>query len=159
MLLGYSQGALVVRTMLRNLARTPHGRDVLDHLAGVVLVGDPTANPREHITHLGGSRGAGILAARVPLPRTLVRRGLVTSLCTADDPVCSSTPKSRRGKPSRATGTPMPRREQHRPRVPPRCRFRWADLPKGAAGKVGVRTNYTSCSSTKVGGSAHGKRA
>lgn len=103
-LLGYSQGALVVRTMLRNLSRTAHGRDVLDHLAGVVLVGDPTANPREHITHLGGTRAAGILAARVSLPRTLVRRGLVTSLCTADDPVCSSTPKSRRGKPSRATG-------------------------------------------------------
>ncbi|MFC6042808.1 cutinase family protein [Nocardioides hankookensis] len=103
-LLGYSQGALVVRTMLRNLSRTATGRDVLDHLAGVVLVGDPTANPRERITHLGGSRGTGILPVRVPLPRTLLSRGLVTALCTGDDPVCSSTKKSRRGKPTRATG-------------------------------------------------------
>lgn len=103
-LLGYSQGAVVVRTMLRNLSRTATGRNVLDHLAGVVLVGDPTANPRERINHLGGSRGAGILAARIPLPRALVRRGLVTSLCTADDPVCSSTRKSRQGKPGRAAG-------------------------------------------------------
>ena len=54
------------RTMLRDLSRTAKGREVLDRLAGVVLVGDPTANPRERITHLGGSRGTGILPVRIP---------------------------------------------------------------------------------------------
>src|SRR6478752_2929114 len=36
-LIGYSQGALVLRATLRNLARTAKGRGILDHIAGVVL--------------------------------------------------------------------------------------------------------------------------
>jgi hypothetical protein len=103
-LLGYSQGALVVRTMLRNLTRTAKGRSILDHLAGVVLIGDPAANRREKIKRYGGAKGRGVIATRIPLPRALVARGLVTSVCAANDPVCSSTPKSRKGKPTKAAG-------------------------------------------------------
>ncbi len=103
-LLGYSQGALVVRAVLRNLSRTAKGRKVLDHLAGVVLIGDPAADRREKITRYGGAKGRGVIAARIPLPRVLVARGLVTSVCAANDPVCSSTAKSRKGKLTKMAG-------------------------------------------------------
>lgn len=103
-LMGYSQGALVVRAMLRNLGRTTKGRAVLDHLAGVVLIGDPAADRREKIKRYGGATGSGVTKVRIPLPRALVARGLVTSVCAANDPVCSSTAKSRKGHPTKKAG-------------------------------------------------------
>ena len=103
-LMGYSQGALVVRAMLRNLSRTAKGRAILDHLAGVVLIGDPAANRREKITRYGGAKGSGVTKVRIPLPRVLVARGLVTSVCAANDRVCSSTAKSRKGSLTKKAG-------------------------------------------------------
>jgi hypothetical protein len=102
-LMGYSQGALVVRALLHNLARTAKGRDLLDHIAGVVLIGDPAANRHEKIKRYGGAKGGGVIATRIPLPRILVTRRLVTSVCAVKDPVCSSTPKTRKGKPTKQT--------------------------------------------------------
>lgn len=104
-LFGYSQGAVVVRATLRNLERTAPGRTVLDHVAGVVLIGDPTADRREPITRFGRVRGDGLAQqARIPLPRILRERRLVSSVCVAADPVCSSTARTRRGEPTRASG-------------------------------------------------------
>jgi len=103
-LIGYSQGALVLRATLRNLARTAKGRGILDHIAGVVLIGDPAANRREKIKRYGGAKGSGVIRARIPLPRVLVARHLVTSVCAANDSVCSSTPKTRKGTPTKAAG-------------------------------------------------------
>lgn len=103
-LIGYSQGALVLRATLRNLTRTAKGRGILDHIAGVVLIGDPAANRREKIKRYGGAKGSGVIRARIPLPRVLVARHLVTSVCAANDSVCSSTPKTRKGTPTKAAG-------------------------------------------------------
>lgn len=96
-LLGYSQGALVVRLALRKLGGTAAGRAILDHVGSVVLVGDPAASPRDRVTRFGTRGNTGVLRTSLPLPTVLTSRGLVSSWCAPADPVCHSTRATRRG--------------------------------------------------------------
>jgi hypothetical protein len=89
-LAGYSQGALAVRSALARVARRDDARHLLDHVGGVLLVGDPGARRREAVRRYGVKRQQGqVRGAR--LPRLLTSRDLVASWCRAHDPMCSAT--------------------------------------------------------------------
>lgn len=87
-LVGYSQGALELRAALARVARRPDGKGLLDHVGGVLLVGDPGARPGDDVRRYGVQRQRGPVAG-ARLPRRLTNRDLVASWCRSGDPICS----------------------------------------------------------------------
>ncbi|MFC7496911.1 MULTISPECIES: cutinase family protein [unclassified Nocardioides] len=89
-LVGYSQGALVVRAALARIAKRDDGADLLDHVGAVLLVGDPAARRSEDVRRYGVKRQDGpVRGAR--LPTVLTKRDLVASWCRSADALCSTS--------------------------------------------------------------------
>jgi hypothetical protein len=104
--LGYSQGALVVHLALRNLATSDPALLSSEHLAGVMLIADPARVPHggemvweeaEEAAASGsgvaGSSGLWTKAAARgygPLPAAVTGRTI--SLCAEGDIVCAPAP-------------------------------------------------------------------
>jgi Cutinase len=87
-LIGYSQGALVIRKALSGMSALARSR-----IAGVALFGDPARSPSDGTVRLGGeapSRGGlyeSVIDATPPVP-TL--GGPVVSLCNQGDAICAA---------------------------------------------------------------------
>ena len=94
MLVGFSQGAMVMhRAVDRVAAEAP---ELLDRLAGVLLIADGDRFPTDGVTNFGSAEtrvgyvgvghmfSAGEAAAAIPA----ALHGRVVSVCDAGDPVC-----------------------------------------------------------------------
>lgn len=90
-LVGFSQGAVVARLVLRSVTPAVAGR-----VDAVELISDPVRSPRDGSSLVGtaSSRRAGILAGSRAVARKVripgSHRASVTSVCTRDDVVCDA---------------------------------------------------------------------
>lgn len=90
-LVGYSQGAIVMHRALNKLAKQSRG-DILDHVSGLGLIADGDRVKGSTVRNLGtdAANGKGIATALLPpgkdVPARLLRR--TVTLCDRDDIVC-----------------------------------------------------------------------
>jgi hypothetical protein len=97
-LVGYSQGAMLMHRALRRLDASPSRRSILDRVDAVLLVGDGDRVTGDRITEIGtmhpSRKGIGLLwpsqsgSSAAKLPGTVGER--VFGVCLRDDPVCDA---------------------------------------------------------------------